>query len=64
MKDVLEGIKIVVCSMSSKKCMDIHDLIKSKCPGKKILIYTGQTNDTNKLDLLDVKTKTVYDVCK
>jgi hypothetical protein len=43
--------------MSSKRCIDIHDLIKLKCPGKKILIYTGQTNDRNKLDLLDV-TKT------
>ena len=56
LKDIKERVKVVVCSMSSKKCIDIHDLIKSKCPGKKILIYTGQTNDRNKLDLLDVKT--------
>jgi len=56
LKDILEGVKVVVCSMSSKKCIDIHNLIKSKCPSKKILIYTGQTNDRNKLDLLDVKT--------
>ena len=56
MKDISEGVKVVVCSMSSKKCIDVHDLIKSKCPSKKILIYTGQTDDRNKLDLLDVKT--------
>ena len=27
-KDISDGIKIVVCSMSSKRCIDIHDLIK------------------------------------
>ena len=55
MKDISEGVKVVVCSMSSKKCDDIYDLFFSKFQ-KKNLIYTGQTNDRNKLDLLDVKT--------
>lgn len=57
-KDILNDIhnnkKIVIASMSSKKCSDTYDLIKSEYPKKKVLIYTGKTDDHNKTDLKDV----------
>tara|TARA_R110000868_G_scaffold163412_6_gene395633 strand:+ start:126 stop:3101 length:2976 start_codon:yes stop_codon:yes gene_type:complete len=53
--DISKSRKIVICSMSSKKCSEIYDKIKLQFPKKKVLIYTGKTDDKNKLDLLDVK---------
>jgi hypothetical protein len=52
--DVNNNKKIVICSMSSKKCSDIYDIIEKECKDKKVLIYTGKTDDRNKLDLKDV----------
>ena len=55
MTDLSRNKKIVICSMSSKKCTDMYEKIMSRFPKKTVLIYTGNTDDKNKLDLLDVK---------
>lgn len=54
LNDISNNKKIVVASMSSKKCNDTRDEILLKYPTKKVLIYTGKTDDRNKLDLKDV----------
>lgn len=55
--DLHRDKKVVIASMSSKQCSEIETKIKSEHPDKTILIYTGQTDDANKEDLKDVKTK-------
>ena len=54
LNDISNNKKIVIVSMSSKKCSDMEELIKKEYPKKKILIYTGKTDDSNKIDLKDV----------
>jgi hypothetical protein len=57
-KDLKQNKKIVVVSMSSKKC---DELEKKLCEDfketKKILVYTGSADDKLKADFKDVKTK-------
>jgi len=52
--DILDNKKIVIVSMSSKKCKEYYDLITSKFENKKVLIYTGKSSDRCKNDLKNV----------
>jgi hypothetical protein len=53
-QDMKDNKHVVVASLSTKQCSFIFDMVKLEFPDKKISIYTGQTDDQNKLDLLDV----------
>ena len=55
LKDLEDNKKIVIVSMSSKKCKEFYDLITSKFENKKVLIYTGKSSDKTKDDLKNVK---------
>ena len=54
-KDLDDNKKIVIVSMSSNKCKEYYDFIKSNYKNKKVLIYTGNTGDEDKKDLKNVK---------
>jgi hypothetical protein len=54
MQDIEDEKKIVIVSMSSKKAIEYRDIISEKYKDKKILIYTGNSDDNTKNDLKDV----------
>jgi len=53
-KDILNGLKIVIVSMSSKKCNDLRDFIISVKKDLNILVYTGSSSDYLKNELKNV----------
>ena len=55
-RDMRQDKKVVLASMSSKECTKIRDWMKIEFPHKKVMMYTGSTDDKGKLDLLDVIT--------
>jgi len=53
-KDLNNDKKIVIVSMSSKKCKEYYDDLTQKYKDKKILIYTGKTGDEEKQNLCNI----------
>jgi len=59
--DIKENRKCVIVSMTATHCEEIKDYFNDNYPKLKILIYTGNSSDSDKKDLLNVKT--IWSTC-
>jgi len=53
-KNITNGEKVVIVSMSTGKCDTFYQKLKAEFPNKKVLIYTGSSDDETKKDFNDV----------